>query len=900
MGIFNRYKNPIIISIVTLLILTISYGFLNIGIGNDYSIFVSDFKHQYMEFYKFYRENLFNDFSKFIYNQGLGLGNEMFGLYNYYLASPLNLLLFLFPKSNIETGINLIIYIKLILGGIFFEKYLAKFNYSNILKIAVSLSYVFSGYFLFNLINPIWLDICYMLPITMIALDYMVKTGIKKWFIISASFMIIINFYIGFMLCLFSFIYLMYEYFQHKFNKTVFINYFISAFFIVTTSITTLYTSYLSMSMSKGFGGSGLFEDFFKQIITPLDFFSKFVIGSNGFSQIASGFPNVWLSSIIGVLFILMLFDSRVKNKTKIINISFLGFIYLIFSTNGLNKIFHGFSNPIWFLYRNSFIFIFLVLLIVSYYLNNNNLKEYKGINYSKYLILLSGVIYSILLMFSKITEPWQNILSVSGFWLMLILTYVVLIKGRKTLDILILFGVILGVTINSAITIMNPYKMFGITNKEAFSEYNREISDVENVLNSAGYSHNYRVLKNYEFTYQEGINFNFNEFKGFSSNFNKQTMDFLEHLGLDSAENNFKSITRNALIDNLFGNKYIVLTKEEKLAKEKNGSSMVDFNKYSFYDRYMYTYWEDILDFDKIGETKYSNIYENPYTLQTFYPSNAKYSISKEFTKDTINNQNILFKSLFNTDENIIEKQDIRMKESLENIDIDSKTNSFVMNSDSGSISYSFDSDRDYIGYLDNNIVRLNTSFSVPIQYSISLNDENYYVKETYVKSYNGTNVPVNIRKGKNVLKIEYKITNESKVLDKHRLFKYTPNIYDVNTKLVNEKFNNLKSENSIEVETNNSTKVSVKLSNNNKKVLRSTIPYDKNWKAYVSTDYGRKEIPVEELDSFIAVDIDGLKDGVIDFEYSIHNIKLIVLINTLSLIFVIFVLDRIKFKKD
>ncbi|MEQ2561559.1 YfhO family protein, partial [Sutterella wadsworthensis] len=161
--------------------------------------------------------------------QGLGLGNEMYGLFNYYLASPLNLILFLFPKNNIENGILLIIYLKLILGGIFFEKYLNKFNINNMFRILLPLIYVFSGYFLFNLINPIWLDISYMLPLTMISLDLLINKGIKKWFILSASLMVIINFYIGFMLCLFSFIYLMYEYFLNKFNKDVFINYIISA-----------------------------------------------------------------------------------------------------------------------------------------------------------------------------------------------------------------------------------------------------------------------------------------------------------------------------------------------------------------------------------------------------------------------------------------------------------------------------------------------------------------------------------------------------------------------------------------------------------------------------------------------------------------------------------------------
>lgn len=899
MDILKKYKNPIIISLVIFLVLTISYGFLNIGLGNDYSVFVSDFKHQYMEFYRFYRENLFSNFDMFIYNQGLSLGNEMFGLYNYYLASPLNLILFLFPKSNVEAGVITIIYVKLILGGICFNKYLDKFKLSDMFKIAISLSYIFSGYFLFNLINPIWLDICYMLPLTIMGLDYLVKTGIKKWFVLSASYMIVVNFYIGFMLCLFSFLYLMYEYFLHKFDKEVFINYFISSVFIVSTSITTLYTSYVSMSMSKGFGGS-LFEDFFKQLFTPFDFFSKFVIGSNGYSQISNGFPNVWLSSFIGVLFILMLFDSRVSNKLKALNLSILGVIYLIFSTNGLNKIFHGFSKPIWFLYRNSFIFIFLVIIMVCYYLSSNELSKYKGIKFSKIFIIIFGIAYSTLLMFSKITDPWQNIVSIIGFWIMLAVIYFVSIKGKSLFNIFILLGLISGITINSSITIMNPYKMFGVTSKKAFIEYNNEINEVEEILSKVGYSTNYRALKNYESTYQEGINFDFNEFKGFSSNLNRKTMNFLTNIGLDSSENHFKSTTRNSFIDNLFGNKYYIITKQEELPKKQSGISMVNFENYTFYDRYMLTYWDDVVNNRKIGETTYSNIYENPHTFQTFYTSNVNKNISDSFTKDSIHNQNLLFKELLNSDENIVNKQEISMTEEL--INIEKEDNHFRVTSDSGELTYTFNSDEDYIGHLDNNIIRLENISTIPINYNLYVNGIHYYSKVNYVSGYNKTIEPVKIKKGENIIKISYEITDKSKLKDLDNLFRfrYNPNIYKISDDIINNSFDEYNKENKVNVISNNSTKLSVKLSNNNKKVLRSTIPYDKNWKVFVSTDYGRKEIPVEELDSFIAVDIDGLKDGIIDFEYSIHNIKLIVLINTLSLIFVIFVLDRIKFKKD
>lgn len=885
MNILKKYKNSLIISLIIIIMLLFSYGILNIGFFSNYSIGVSDFKNQYLEFFKFYRENLFTNFDKFIYNQGLGLGNEMYGLFNYYLASPLNLILFLFPKNNIEDGVMVIIYLKLILGGIFFEKYLNKFNINNMFRILLPIIYVFSGYFIFNLINPIWLDICYMLPLTMISLDLLINKGIKKWFILSASLMVIINFYIGYMLCLFSFIYLMYEYFLNKFNKDVFINYIISAVMIITTSITTLYTSYLSMSMSKGFGGDNTFDNFFKQIISPLDFLSKFVMGSNGFSQISAGYPNVWMSSLIGVLFLLMLFDSRVKNKIKIINISFVLVIYFIFSTNGLNLIFHGLSNPIWFLYRDSFIFIFLILTMVGHYLDNNNLKEYSGIKNSKLYIILISIFYSLTLMLSKITYTWQNILSIVGFWLMLGLVYFILIKNKKLMNIILILGVILGVSINTAYTIFNPYKMFGITHKETYQEFNKEINDVEKVLNDNNYSNNYRAIKNYESTVQEALNFNFNEFKGFSSNFNKKSMSFLNNLSQFAGDNYFQALSRNPLIDSIFANKYFILTKQKELSKETSGVVMVNYKDYNFYDRYMKVYWRDIDNYNKIGQTKHSEIYENPYALQTFFTSNYVKSISKDFTKDTIKNQNILYQKLFNKKDNIISKADINYIEELNGIS--KSKDKYYIDSDKGYIKFIFESDSDFIGYLDNNIIGPSGTSNLPITFKLFMNGSRVNTKITYEQAYNKSTCSVNIKKGKNVIKLEYKVTDKSKFPDKYKYISYKPNIFKIDARKINSTFQEYLDSHKINVSTNNTTEISVKLKDNKDLILRSTIPYDKNWKAF----YNDKELDVKNVDSFIAVDVSNIKNGTINFTYKTPYILPIIIINIASLVFVCFI---------
>ena len=81
------------------------------------SFLTEDLKYQYIDFFHWYRKVLTGQESLF-YSFSTSLGNNAWGLWSYYLASPLNLLVLLFPDDLMTLAVFLISAIKLGLTGV--------------------------------------------------------------------------------------------------------------------------------------------------------------------------------------------------------------------------------------------------------------------------------------------------------------------------------------------------------------------------------------------------------------------------------------------------------------------------------------------------------------------------------------------------------------------------------------------------------------------------------------------------------------------------------------------------------------------------------------------------------------------------------------------------------------
>lgn len=902
MQFLKKHYISMLIIILPIIILTISLGVLGIGVNSNYSMFTLDFKHQYMNFFQFYRENLFTNPSRLIYYQGLGLGNETFGLFNYYLASPINLILFLFPKNMLEHAVYTIILIKFILGGFSFKYLINSFNIANKYKLILILSYMFSGYFIFNFINLIWLDVLYLLPLMIVGIDKLFSNGNKKLFVFSTSLMIFCNFYIGYILCLTSFIYFIYRLLSNKINeininyKKVIFDYILSAVFIVLTSITTLYTSYLSMSMSKGINGDSIFETFFKQNFNFIDFISKLIVGSNGGNQISKGEPNIWIPSILIVIALFMFISNSFSLKDKLLKFSTLFVIYFIFSTNGINLIFHGFSQPIWFLYRNSFIFIIFILLFIAEFISRFDVDTLKLDTRNK-LILLFAVLFISGIMLMSDYLSWQKYVTI-GF---LLINYTVFVFGGKYIKYpIITVIVLLEIAINSLLFIFNNYTLDVIAPHKSFTEYSSEVSQVQEELNDYNLE-GYRFDKNYRYTYQEGINNGFSNTEGFSSNLNSGIIPLLSNLGLYTNSNMYRTDTSTLFINDYLGVKYYSHTKQDFKKFHELAKYMTDFDDYTFYDRYLLTINQDVINnYKKIGETEHTNLYENQNTLGKFYLSNDTKGVTSEIIEDDfLENQNKLYKNIFDTDENIFSKLDIyydkKLSEGIDEINIDPDSLddvTFVNTKDTKKLVYNIYSET------DNNLVY----FGANLEIAESTVENTNRVKTTINGKVISNNLleSAYLKKGNNQLVFDISYLNGAET-SRYRTYNFEPYAYSLDVDKLNKSIENKNSSEEIIVnEHNKSNRISITINKNknNYKVIKSTIPYDSNWKA--TFDY--QILKVIDVDGFLAIEnTEPFGSGTIELDYHIPHAIPIFIFNIVFIILV-FVIDskKFKFKKD
>lgn len=89
----------------------------------DYCLLHMDLYHQYLPFFNELWEKLRNGAS-LMYTWNIGLGSDFVSVFAYYLASPLNWLVVLFPKSHIIEFIELLIIFKISLSGATFFYFL--------------------------------------------------------------------------------------------------------------------------------------------------------------------------------------------------------------------------------------------------------------------------------------------------------------------------------------------------------------------------------------------------------------------------------------------------------------------------------------------------------------------------------------------------------------------------------------------------------------------------------------------------------------------------------------------------------------------------------------------------------------------------------------------------------
>lgn len=542
----------------------------------------SDCYHQYAPFYKeLYRK--LTEGGSFQFSWNIGMGVNFTAIYAYYLASPVNILLGFLPEGILLHTMDFLIVFKTALAGFTCAYYLSKhFNTKSSAVGAVAVFYALSSYMAAFSWNIMWLDCIILLPIIVLGLEKLVNEGKYKMYTISLGAAIFTNYYIAIMICIFAVIYFFYLIFtrstSHKmtyyFKKMLAFGF----FSLLAGGIGAIMFIPEMYALGYTISGDFSFPELWSNYFSILDMLSRSLIDVP-VSIFSAHDPNIYCTVAVFIMVPLYCMCSKVPVKERIGKIVLIAIFLLSFNTNIPNYIWHGFHFPNSLPARESFIYIFL-LVVICYeaiiHLKDMTRKQIYG--------AFAGAVGVILLIEELyVSDDYSfEIIYLSLAFLALYMFLITAYKNkniRKNFLVYLLFVVCIAeATINS-----DHEESYKTTSYSGYVEDNEAIEKLVDSVAEKDDSF-YRIEKLNRKTKNDAA---WNDYHGvsiFSSMANGHFTDYLGSLGFEKSANAYSYYGFTPFTSALLDVKYII-----------SNSFMADDEWYTLYDfdedssRYIY-----------------------------------------------------------------------------------------------------------------------------------------------------------------------------------------------------------------------------------------------------------------------------------------------------------------------
>ena len=330
------------------------------------SLGVMDMSHQYISFLYSLRDILSGEASLF-YLPSMCLGGNMAGVAAYYLLSPLNLLVCLFPRESMLEAMSLLYILRVGLCGLTMAIFCGRRNSWSLRCLFAALAYAFMAYMLAYSFNYLWQDCVVLLPLIALGISKLVNgehSG-RILYAVCLGAALFMNFYIGYILCLFSVLYFLYELFsRHELSlaaagKTA-LSFALSSLLAGALAAVALLPAFFSLM-----GGKAEFSLSVLTLATNFNFielFSKLLPGAFVYEEIMPvGMPHIFCGTVTVALAVLYFLNRSVPLRRRILTGAMLAVLAVSFWIGALDLIWHCLNTPSWYNYRYSFLFSFLL-----------------------------------------------------------------------------------------------------------------------------------------------------------------------------------------------------------------------------------------------------------------------------------------------------------------------------------------------------------------------------------------------------------------------------------------------------------------------------------------------------------------------------------------------------------
>ena len=570
------------------------------------SVLVLDLNAQYVYFFGALRRVLHGDASLF-YSFSRAMGGEFLGIFAYYLASPLSFLVALFPADNILDALLVIFTLKCGLCSLSLAYYLEAHGIgTKPARIIFGALYALSGYGMIYQHNTMWIDCMALLPLVALGIEKLISEKKYKMFTLSLGLAIFSNFYIGYMMCIFCFIYFFYAYFCMDTNplgeKKHFLRSLIRMGLFSAIAVGLAACIILPTYYSLGFGKTTFSNPTYgyKPRFDLLDLAAKLFLNSYDTVR-PEGLPILYCGMLTLIFVPLFFIAKKVPLREKVGTGALVGIFVLSFSIDAVDKFWHGMQAPNWLNYRYSFMLIFVLIVAAAKAfreVRSFTAAQIGGVCGGLFLLALNVQKLSIDNMHESDLDRdllciWLSILFIAVY-----AAVVSLFKNRhyrhaahSVLAVIVCAELLL----SSVVSICYLDDDVVCSTRKSYLDNKHKYEDSVNYIleSDDGF---YRFDKTKHALIDTPMALGIRGFTNSTSTLSRETIDFLRYMGLASKSHWSKYLGATAPFDTLLGVKYVIVDGD-----------------YEIPDTYVHVY-----------DGRETDVYENPDALSIAYAVNS------------------------------------------------------------------------------------------------------------------------------------------------------------------------------------------------------------------------------------------------------------------------------------
>ena len=357
----KKYFYPAAAFVLPILVMIAAYAAMGVWPFGDHAAAIIDSYHQYVPFISELHNKIRSGESLF-YSWHGGLGFNFWAVMAYYLASPVNLVILLFPAGMMLEMFEVLIILKIALSGLTMAYYLKyRSGKWTITAVLFAQFYALGGFTAAYMWCHMWLDCIFLFPLVVMGAERLIDDGDGRLYIIALGGTVFCNYYISIMVLIFLVLYFFIYWVQKvraglkQFVRRGFLYLGSSIAGVLIGAVYLLPTYYVMLHSSQGSSPSEWklyrnFLDVFKQhfmLLEPTEL---------------EGAPNIYCGILIALLVIFYAITREIPLRERLSRLLLAAFLLVSLNVNYFDYVWHGLHFPNNLPGRFSFLYIFLMV----------------------------------------------------------------------------------------------------------------------------------------------------------------------------------------------------------------------------------------------------------------------------------------------------------------------------------------------------------------------------------------------------------------------------------------------------------------------------------------------------------------------------------------------------------